>query len=218
MNFVAFERKQQGTGASRRLRTTGKVPGIVYGGGEPALIELDHNALFFALKKESFHSTILEMQLNGGTQKVLLRDYQMHPWKPLVLHVDFQRVDDTTRLRKKVPLHFVGEEASEAVKTDKCLVNHVMSDLEIECLASKLPEFITVDLSHLKKGDTVHVRDLKLDPGIKVIRHGRKDITVASVVEQRVEEEAVPEVAPVVAAPAPPPKTKEKKDEKQNKR
>lgn len=218
MNFVAFERKQQGTGASRRLRTTGKVPGIVYGGGEPALIELDHNALFFALKKESFHSTILEMQLNGGTQKVLLRDYQMHPWKPLVLHVDFQRVDDTTRLRKKVPLHFVGEEASEAVKTDKCLVNHVMSDLEIECLASKLPEFITVDLSHLKKGDTVHVRDLKLDPGIKVIRHGRKDITVASVVEQRVEEEAVPEVAPVVAAPTPPPKTKAKKDEKQNKR
>jgi large subunit ribosomal protein L25 len=217
MNFVAFERKLQGTGASRRLRTTGKVPGIVYGGGEPALIELDHNALFFALKKESFHSTILEMQLNGQTQKVLLRDYQMHPWKPLVLHVDFQRVDDTTRLRKKVPIHFVGEEASEAVKTDKCLVNHVMSDLEIECLASKLPEFITVDLSHLKKGDTVHVRDLKLDPGIKVIRHGRKDITVASVVEQRVEEEAVPEVAPVVAAP-PPPTKKAKKDEKQNKR
>jgi large subunit ribosomal protein L25 len=217
MNFVAFERKQQGTGASRRLRTAGKVPGIVYGGGEPALIELDHNALFFALKKESFHSTILEMQLNSQTQKVLLRDYQMHPWKPLVLHVDFQRVDDTTRLRKKVPIHFVGEEASEAVKTDKCLVNHVMSDLEIECLASKLPEFITVDLSHLKKGDTVHLRDLKLDPGIKVIRHGRKDITVASVIEQRVEEEAVPEVAPVVAAP-PPPKTKAKKDEKQNKR
>jgi large subunit ribosomal protein L25 len=217
MNFVAFERKQQGTGASRRLRTAGKVPGIVYGGGEPALIELDHNALFFALKKESFHSTILEMQLDSKTQKVLLRDYQMHPWKPLVLHVDFQRVDDTTRLRKKVPIHFVGEEASEAVKTDKCLVNHVMSDLEIECLASKLPEFITVDLSHLKKGDTVHLRDLKLDPGIKVIRHGRKDITVASVIEQRVEEEAVPEVAPVVAAP-PPPKTKAKKDEKQNKR
>jgi large subunit ribosomal protein L25 len=217
MNFVAFERKQQGTGASRRLRPAGKVPGIVYGGGEPALIELDHNALFFALKKESFHSTILEMQLDSKTQKVLLRDYQMHPWKPLVLHVDFQRVDDTTRLRKKVPIHFVGEEASEAVKTDKCLVNHVMSDLEIECLASKLPEFITVDLSHLKKGDTVHLRDLKLDPGIKVIRHGRKDITVASVIEQRVEEEAVPEVAPVVAAP-PPPKTKAKKDEKQNKR
>ena len=218
MNFVAFERKQQGTGASRRLRSTGRVPGIVYGGGEPALIELDHNALFFALKKESFHSTILEMQLNGTTQKVLLRDYQMHPWKPVVLHADFQRVDDTTRLRKKVPLHFVGEEASEAVKTDKCLVNHVMSDLEIECLASKLPEFITVDLSHLKKGDTVHVRDLKLDPGIKVIRHGRKDITVASVIEQRIEqEETVPEVAPVIAAP-PVPAKKSKKDEKQNKR
>jgi large subunit ribosomal protein L25 len=218
MNFVAFERKQQGTGASRRLRNTGKVPGIVYGGGEPSLIELDHNALFFALKKESFHSSILEMQVDGKTQKVLLRDVQMHAWKPLVLHVDFQRVDDSTRLRKKVPIHFVGEETSEAVKTDKCLVNHVMSELEIECLAAKLPEFITVDLSHLKKGDTVHVRDIKLDPGIKVIRHGRKDITVASVIEQKVEDaEAVPEVAPVVAAP-PPPVKKAKKDEKQNKR
>ena len=106
MKFTAYERTLQGTGASRRLRNAAKVPGIVYGAGTPAMIELDHNALFFALKKEAFHSSILEMDLAGKTQKVLLRDFQMHAWKPVVMHVDFQRVDETTRVRKKVPLHF----------------------------------------------------------------------------------------------------------------
>ncbi len=215
MQFTAFERKLQGTGASRRLRNAGKVPGIVYGAGEPAMIELDHNALFHALKKEAFHSSILDMTLGDTTQKVLLRDYQMHPWKPIVLHIDFQRVDETTRLRKKVPLHFVGEENSPAVKTDKCLVNKVKSELEIECLAQKLPEFITVDLSQLKKGDSVHARDLQLDAGIKIVRHGLKDITIASVVEQAAEEEVV--VAAPVVTPADK-KGKGKKDEKQNKK
>jgi large subunit ribosomal protein L25 len=147
MKFTAFERTQQGTGASRRLRNAGKVPGIVYGAGQPANIELDHNALYFALKKEAFHSSILEMELGSSVHKVLLRDFQMHPWKQQVLHVDFQRVDEATRLRKKVPLHFSGEENSPAVKTDKCLVNHVATELEIECLASQLPEFVTIDLS-----------------------------------------------------------------------
>src|SRR4029453_12773400 len=116
MKFVAFERTLQGTGASRRLRTAGKVPGIVYGAGTPAMIELDHNALFHALKKEAFHSSILEMELAGNTQKVLLRDFQMHAWKPIVMHIDFQRVDDSTRIHKKVPLHFTNEENSPAVK------------------------------------------------------------------------------------------------------
>jgi large subunit ribosomal protein L25 len=106
MKFTAYERKLQGTGASRRLRNAAKVPGIVYGAGTPTMIELDHNALFFALKKEAFHSSILEMELAGKVEKVLLRDYQMHAWKPIVMHVDFQRVDETTKLRKKVPLHF----------------------------------------------------------------------------------------------------------------
>jgi len=215
MKFTAFERSQQGTGASRRLRIAGKVPGIVYGAGEPKMVELDHNALFFALKKEAFHSTILEMELAGQTQKVLLRDFQMHAFKPQVLHVDFQRVDETTRLRKKVPLHFVGEENSPAVKTDKCLVNHVMSEIEIECLAQKLPEFITVDLSEMKKGESVHASDLKLDPSIKIVRHGRKDITIASVVEQKAEEEIV---APTTVAAPEKGKGKGKKDEKQNKK
>src|SRR6185436_8258725 len=140
MKFVAFERTLQGTGASRRLRNAQKVPGIVYGAGEPAMIELDHNALFHALKKEAFHSSLLDMELAGQSQQVLLRDVQMHAYKPLVLHVDFQRVDATTRIVKKVPLHFINEENAPGVKTDKGVMSHVATDLEVECLASQLPE------------------------------------------------------------------------------
>ena len=216
MKFVAYERTLQGTGASRRLRRADKVPGIVYGAGQPALIELDHNALFFALKKEAFHSSLLEMELAGKTEQVLLRDYQMHPFRPIVLHVDFQRVDATTTLRKKVPLHFAGEENSPAVKTDKCLVNHVANEVEVECLATALPEFINVDLSELVKGKSLHVSDLKLPAGIKAVRHGTQNPVVVAVTEAKAEEEE-PAPAPVVAAPAPAP-TKAKKDEKQNKR
>jgi large subunit ribosomal protein L25 len=216
MKFVAFERTLQGTGASRRLRNAQKVPGIVYGAGEPAMIELDHNALFFALKKEAFHSSILEMDLKGKTEQVLLRDYQMHAFKPIVLHIDFQRVDATTKVTKRVPLHFVNEENSPAVKTDKCLVNHVVTELSIQCLASQLPEFIEVDLSDLQKGQSLHVDDIKLPQGSKVVTHGKKNPVIVSVSTQAAEEEeAAP--APVIAAPAPAP-TKGKKDEKQNKK
>ncbi len=207
MKFVAFERQLQGTGASRRLRVAGKVPGIVYGAGKPANIELDHNALFHALKKEAFHSSILEMELAGKVEKVLLRDVQYHAYKPQVLHVDFQRVDATTKIAKKVPLHFINEENSQAVKFDKCLVSHVVSELEIECLAEKLPEFLTVDLGGLSKGQSLHVDDIKLDAGIKVLTHGRKNPVIATVVA--IEEE---EIAPApAAAPAAPAKGKGKK-------
>jgi len=201
MKFVAFPRELQGTGASRRLRVAGKVPGIVYGAGEPAKIELDHNALYHALRKEAFHSSILEMELAGQVQKVLLRDVQMHPYKQLVQHVDFQRVDATTRIVKKVPLHFVNEAESQAVKFDKCLISHVLSELEIECLAEKLPEFLTVDLGGLSKGQSLHVNDLKLEGGIKVVTHGRVNPTIATVVAQ--EEEAPAEAAAAAPAPAP---------------
>ena len=197
MNFTAFERSLQGTGASRRLRISGKVPGIVYGAGEPKLIELDHNALYHAMRKEVFHSSILEMDLGGTVEKVLLRDYQVHPFRKQILHVDFQRVDATTRIHKKVPLHFVNEAESAAVKIDKCLVNHVLSELEIECLAEKLPEFLTVDLANVVKGQSIHVDDLKLDAGMKVLTHGRKNPVIATVVEP-VAEEVI--IAPVVAA------------------
>ncbi len=202
MKFVAFERTLQGTGASRRLRISGKVPGIVYGAGEPKMIELDHNALYFALKKEAFHSSILEMDLAGATQKVLLRDFQMHAWKQQVLHVDFQRVDDTTRLHKKVPLHFHGEENSVAVKTDKCLVSHVANEVEVECLATQLPEFIEVDLSVLTKGQSLHATDIKLPAGIKLVRHGSLNPVIVAATPPKAEEEAAPEAAAAPAAPA----------------
>jgi large subunit ribosomal protein L25 len=216
MKFVAYERTQQGTGASRRLRKTDKVPGIVYGGGEPKLIELDHNALYFALKKEAFHASLLEMELGGAVQQVLLRDFQMHPWKQNVLHVDFQRVDATTRIHKKIPLHFAGEESSPAVKTDKCLVSHVTTDIEVECLASKLPEFVEIDLSGLTKNQTLKASELKLPEGIKWVRHGKIDPVIVAVTVQKEEAEEAAAATPVVAAPATP--AKKKKDEKQNKK
>ena len=214
MKFTAYERTLQGTGASRRLRHAAKVPGIVYGGAvPPTMIELDHNALFFALKKEAFHSSILEMEVGGTTHKVLLRDFQMHAWKPMVQHIDFQRVDEATRLRKKVPLHFTGEEVSPAVKTDKCLINHVRTEVEVECLASALPEFVTIDLSTLAKGQSLHADDLKLPEGIKVVKRGTQNPVIVSVSLPKVEEEVA---APTVVVAADKSKAKPKKTEKQN--
>jgi large subunit ribosomal protein L25 len=215
MKFTAYERTLQGTGASRRLRNAAKVPGIVYGGGKPAMIELDHNALFFALKKEAFHSSILEMDLAGGVEKVLLRDFQMHAFKPIVLHVDFQRIDETTRLRKKVPLHYVNEDQSPAVKTDKCLVNHIATEIEIECLASELPEFVTIELGELVKGQTMHTSDIRFPPRIKAVRRGTQNPVIVSVTVPKEEEEVAPATVVVAAAPA---AGKGKKTEKQNKK
>ena len=205
MQFTAFERAKQGTGASRRLRITGRAPGIVFGGtAAPTSIELDHNALWHALKKEAFHASILDMELNGKVEKVLLRDVQYHPFKPQVLHVDFQRVDDKTRLRKKVPLHFTGAEESPAVKLDKCLVNHVINDIEIECLATQLPEHITVDLSQVTKGATVHAGDIKLPKGVTAVTRGKPNPVLVSVAAPAAEE------APAEAAAAPAPEAKGK--------
>ena len=173
MKFVAFERKQQGTGASRRLRNSGRTPAIVYGGSaEPKAIELDHNALWHAAQKEAFHASVLDMELNGSTEQVMLRAIQYHPFKQLVLHVDFQRVSGDTVLHKKVPLHFLNEEQSEAVKTDKCLINHVMTEIDVQCVASKLPTHIEVDLSNITKGQSIHASELILPEGVSLVDHG----------------------------------------------
>ena len=183
MKFVAFERAKQGTGASRRLRNTGKTPGIVYGGeGQPQLIELDHNALWHALKKEAFHSTIMDMEVAGTTSKVLLRDVQLHPYKQQVLHIDFQRVDAKTKLHMKVPMHYVNAEESQAVKFENCVVNHVMSELDISCLPGDLPEFIEVDLSGMKKGMSLHLNDIALPKGVTAVTRGKPNPVLVSVV------------------------------------
>ena len=207
MNFVAFERAKQGTGASRRLRNSGRTPAIVYGGSaEPLAIELDHNALWHALKKESFHSSVLDMELNGQASKVLLRDVQYHPYKQLVLHIDFQRVDAKTKLHMKVPLHYSGAEESPAVKIDKCMVNPIVTELDVACMPSDLPEFIAVDLSGLKKGFSLHLKDVKLPKGVTAVTRGsQNNPALVSVVPPVVEVEA-----PVVDAAAAPAKGKGK--------
>lgn len=204
MKFVAFERAKQGTGASRRLRITGRTPAIVYGGdGEPQLIELDHNALWQAIKKEAFHSTILDMELNGTPTKVLLRDLQMHPYKQLILHADFQRVVARTKLHLKVPLHYVGEEESPAVKLDHCLVNHVVTELDVSCMPSNLPEFIEVDLSNLTKGGSLHLKDVNLPKGVTpVIKGGQQNPVLVSVVVPAGEASEANAEAVAAAAPA----------------
>ena len=208
MKFVAFERKLQGTGASRRLRNAGKVPGIVYGGeGKPQLIELDHNALWHAVKKEAFHSSILDMELGGASSQVLLRDLQFHPYKQLILHIDFQRVSAKTKIHMKVPVHFTGEEESPAVKTDKCLINQVVTELEVSCLPADLPESITVDLSKLEKGASVTLKDIALPKGVEAVLHGHtaEDLVLASVVNPAAEEaEPAPaaDATPSAEAPA----------------
>jgi large subunit ribosomal protein L25 len=195
MKFVAFERAKQGTGASRRLRISGRTPGIIYGGsGTPELVELDHNALWHALKKEAFHSAILDMEKDGKASKVLLRDVQYHPYKQLVLHIDFLRVEADHKLSMKVPVHYSGDELSPAVKAENCIANHVVTELLISCLPADLPEFIAVDLSGLKKGSSLHLNDITLPKGVSAVTHGVKNPVLVSVVAL-----AAPEV---VAAPA----------------
>jgi large subunit ribosomal protein L25 len=187
----AQARTVQGSGASRRLRRASKVPGIVYGGSEaPLAIELDHNELLLSLKKEAFHSSVLNLNVDGKKQQVLLRDTQVHAYKPLVLHVDFQRVDATHELHIKVPVHFVNEEVAPGVKLSGGLVNHVMTEVDVTCLAKDLPEFIEVDLSALNVGENIHVSQLKLPKGVKAVLHGGEDPIVVGIVGKGGAEEA----------------------------
>ena len=196
MKFVAFERAKQGTGASRRLRITGRTPGIVYGGtGEPVLIEIDHNTLWHAIKKEAFHGAILEMELGGKDHKVLLRDLQMHPYKQQVLHIDFQRVEARTRMTVKVPVHYSGEEESPAIKTENCLVNHVLTEMTVSCFPADIPEFVAVDLSGLTKSSSLRVKDVVLPKNVKAVAKGQVNPVMVSVTPIVEEVEAAPVVA-----------------------
>jgi len=193
--LIAQTRTLQGTSASRRLRRTSKVPGIVYGAGAaPQNIEVDHNDLLLKLKKEAFHSSIINLVVDGKKEQVLLRDTQRHAYKLQVLHVDFQRVDATHELHIKVPLHFVGEDIAPGVKLSHGLVNHVMTELEVHCLAKDLPEFISVDVSALKAGESIHVSQLVLPAGVKPLLHTTDDPVVVGVVSKGgVTEEAAAE-------------------------
>ena len=215
IEFTAFVRTTEGRGASRRMRRAGKAPGIVYGGTvRPTPIELDHNALFHALRNEAFHSSILLMKLDGAAQKVLLRDVQMHPFRNEVLHVDFQRVDENRKIHMKVPLHFVNGEISPAVKLNAAIVSHVITEVDVVCLPKDLPEFVEVDLSGLEVGHSIHVSALKLPEGVAVVMRGKTDPVVATAVVPRAAAEAEEAAAADAAAPAEAAKGAEKKDDK----
>ncbi len=207
MKVVATTRSVQGTSASRRLRRTGKVPGIVYGSTDtPVSIELDHNDLFHALRKEAFHSSILDLELDGSAaSSVLLRDVQMHPFKQQVLHIDFQRVAADTKIHVRVPIHYINADSSPAVKLSANVISHVMNDIEVICLPKDLPEFIEIDLGNLEAQGAVHVSDLKLPAGVSVTPQAEEVIATATMPDEMVEVELaapVVEAAPVAAAPA----------------
>jgi large subunit ribosomal protein L25 len=176
-------RKAQGTGASRRLRNTGRVPGVVYGVGDVNLIDIDHNELFHKLRSEAFHASILTLNLDGKKEPVLLRDFVMHPFRQQVQHIDFQRVDLNKKMHIKVPLHFINEAIAPGVKVGGGKVSHVMNELDVVCLPKDLPAFIEVDLGKLELGHSVHVSDLKLPKGVEAAAHGTHtaDAVVATV-------------------------------------
>jgi large subunit ribosomal protein L25 len=199
----AAKREAQGTGASRRLRRMGKVPGIVYGGAEgPVNIELDHKDLFQNLRNEKFHASILTLDLAGTKQQVLLRAVNMHPFKLLVQHVDFQRVSKDKKIHMAVPLHFVNAEKSPGVKEQGGIASHVLNELEITCFPDDLPEFIEVDLGNLAVGHSIHVKDLALPKGVEAVLHRNENPVVATVtIPQLVtEEEEAAQAAAVVSA------------------
>ena len=204
IEIIANKRDLQGTGASRRLRRAGKVPGILYGGETAAQpIELDHNALFHSLKQEAFHASNLSMNLDGQKQQVPLRDYQMHAFKPQVLHIDFQRVAADRKIHMRVPLHFVNADIAPGVKLQGGVVSHVLNELDISCLPADLPEFIEVDMKDVSVGHSVHVKDLKLPKGVETVLHRGENPVVATITVPRGTTEAELAVGEQAAAAAP---------------
>jgi large subunit ribosomal protein L25 len=205
IEIQAQKRAAQGTGAARRLRRAGRVPGIIYGGESgPVAIELDHKELYQNLANETFHASILTLKLDGAAQDVLLRAYNMHPWRGRVQHVDFQRVSKNKKIHMKVPLHFVNAEKSPGVKEQGGLANHVVNELDITCLPDDLPEFIEVDMGGLSIGGAIHINDLKLPKGVTPVLHRGENPVVATVITPVLvteEEEAAAEAVPAGEVP-----------------
>ena len=219
----ANKRDVQGSSASRRLRRAGRVPGILYGGpAAPLMVDFDHNELYQALRKEAFHASVINMNVDGAKEMCLLRDVQMHAYKLQIKHVDFQRIDATHAIHQKVPLHFINADIAPAVKLHGGMIQHVMNELDVKCLPKDLPEFIEVDLKDIDGSHPLHVSEIKLPAGVEAVHHGEGDPVVAAVVVRGagassdeivetgpVETQVITEKKPVAAAAAP-----EKKAEK----
>ena len=207
ITFNATTRKTQGTGASRRLRKAGFIPGVVYGSGDAVMIEMNHNELYYKLRAEAFHASVLTMTLDGKEEAVQLRAFVNHPFRQQVQHLDFQRVDLNKKIHIKVPLHFINADIAPGVKTGGGKISHVMIEADVTCLPNELPAHIEVDLSKLELGHSIHLSDLVLPKGVELAGHGSHttEAVVATVHVPRgaVEAEAAP-VAPVAAAAAAP--------------
>jgi large subunit ribosomal protein L25 len=198
-SLAAETRRDAGKGASRRLRREGKIPGIMYGGGQaPTGVAFDANALHRNMAQEAFLSSILNVTLDGQSLQAIVRDYQAHPAKRAILHLDLQRIVATEKLRMTIPLHFINQEQSPGVKLGGASVSHLLTELEVSCLPKDLPEYIEIDVGKMELDDMLHIRDLKLPPGVEIpgfVADTDSDLPVVHVHVLRVVEEAAPEVA-----------------------
>lgn len=210
----AESRKDEGKGASRRLRRASYVPAVVYGAGQPPQsIQIEHNTILLAAKHEWFFSSVLDLSVDGKVQKVLVRDWQKHPFKQQMLHMDFLRIDEKHAIRVNVPLHFLNQEKSAAAKTSGVVITHNLTEVEISCLPKDLPEFIELDLADLKPGDIIHLSQLKLPKGVEIVAlHLGADhdttVVTANAVKDEVEEAPAADAAAADAKPAAPAKDK----------
>ncbi len=203
-DLIAEIREDQGKGASRRLRHQGLVPAIIYGAGkDPISVSVQHNELEKHLEDEAFYSHILTVKLTKGEEKVILKDLQRHPSKPILMHADFQRIDEKQKLRVNIPVHFIGEDVAPGVKIGGGIVTHNMTEVEIQCLPKDLPEYLEADLSSLELGQSVHLSELKLPAGVEIVEllHGDEhDVAVAAVTATRGSKEAEAEEGEEAAA------------------
>lgn len=205
--LTAERRSELGSSPSRRLRRLDRVPAVIYGGAkEPVMLSFDHQTLYQQLRNEAFHTSILSIKVDGEVDQAILRDVQMHPFKPKVLHLDLQRIVATEKLHMAVPIHFLGEAVAPGVKEQGGIVSHLLTEIDITCLPQDLPEFVTVDVSALQIGDSVHLSDIVLPSGVTItgLAHGGEDLAVAAVVPPRsVEEEEAAAAAAAAAEAAP---------------
>ena len=208
--ITAQGRKDEGKGASRRLRRAGFVPAVVYGAGqEPESIQIEHNTVLLASRHEWFFSSVLDLNVDGKTQKVLVRDWQKHPFKMLMLHMDFLRINENEVVRVAVPIHFLNQEKSPAAKTAGLVISHNLTEVTVSCLPANLPEYLELDLAALAAGDIVHLSDIKLPANVEIPElglgkeHDVAVVTVASVQEEVDETPAAEGDAAAPAAPAP---------------
>ncbi len=206
LTISAQVRSDAGKGASRRLRHADRVPGIVYGAGkEPVMISLLHKDLVHETENEAFFSSILDLDVDGNHEKVVVQDMQRHPAKKRLMHIDFLRVDATTKLTMNVPLHFINEEDCVGVKEDGGTIIHVATELEIQCLPADLPEYIEVDVLNLKLGDSIMMSELVMPEGVEsvVLSHGEDhDQPIAAVQMMRGAEEDTDEAEDAGDVPA----------------